>query len=143
MRTRFTLTALFCLLAPLQASAQLPQPPASAGSSVSIDDVRKNYRVHAGPFYVKPAVLLKELGVDTNVFNLACVQKSYFTFTVTPQADVAVPMARRGLFRVITGLDAVYYAKYSSERSLDPQVSARLEGYAQRLTVFVEESYLN
>jgi hypothetical protein len=131
-------------LTPGIAWAQLPAPPPSnAGSTQTIDDIRKNYRLHAGPFYMKPGILLKELGVDTNVFNQAGEQKSDFTFTVTPQADVAVPFARRGLLKATLGADAVYYAQYATERSIDPQAVVRAEGYVHRVTLFVEESYLN
>ena len=84
------------VLAPSRVWAQLPAPSTSAaGSAQAIDDVRSTYRIHGGPFYVNPGILLKELGVDTNVFNQAGEQKSDFMFTVTPQADVAVPLARR------------------------------------------------
>lgn len=129
---------LLLSLSPLHAAAQTP-----AGSSQAIDDVRKNYRIHAGPFYIKPALQLKELGVDTNVFNQAGEQKSDFMFTVTPQADVAVPFARRGLLTTTVGTDVVYYARYASERSLDPQLTVRGEAYANRLTLFAEDAYLN
>lgn len=143
MTRSFALALLLCVVAPLRAAAQLPQPPSKGGSTETIDDVRQNYRLHAGPFYVRPTFMLKELGVDTNVFNQAGEQKSDFTFTVTPQADIAVPMARRGLLRMSLGTDLVYYQKYDSERSVDPQAIARLEGYARRITVFVEDSYIN
>jgi hypothetical protein len=135
----------FCMVAGLSsASAQTTGAPATApGSAQSIDDIRTDYRIHAGPFYVNPALLLKELGVDTNVFNAAGEQKSDFTFTLTPQADVAVPFARRGLLRATVGTDVVYYATYDSERSLDPSVRVRAEGYARRLTLFAEGDYLN
>ena len=115
----------------------------SPGSRQSIDDVRQNYRVHVGPLYVNPGVLLKELGVDTNVFNQPGDQKSDFTFTVTPKADVALAFARRGLLRTTAAVDAVYYADYESERSFDPQVAIRGEGYASRLTLFAQGEYLN
>ena len=53
-------------------NAQRPiSMPTAAGSQQSINDIREDYRLHAGPFYVEPAILLKELGVDTNVFNQA------------------------------------------------------------------------
>ena len=135
----------FCVLAGLSsASAQTPGAPTTApGSAQSIDEVRQDYRIHAGPFHVNPTLLLKELGVDTNVFNAAGEQKSDFTFTVTPQADVAVAFARRGLLRTTVGTDVVYYATYDSERSLDPSVRLRGEAYARRLTLFAEDDYLN
>ena len=122
--------------------AQTPTVPLvarAAGSTQAIDDVRKNYRLHAGPFYVNPALMLKELGVDTNVFNREGQQRSDFTFTVTPQATLRC-MARRGLLKATLGTDLVYYAHYASERSVDPQAVVRLEGYARRVTLFVEES---
>jgi hypothetical protein len=135
----------FCVLAGLSsASAQTPGAPTTApGSAQSIDEVRQDYRIHAGPFHVNPTLLLKELGVDTNVFNAAGEQKSDFTFTLTPQADVAVAFARRGLLRTTVGTDVVYYATYDSERSLDPSVRLRGEAYARRLTLFAEDDYLN
>src|SRR5213595_794479 len=97
------------VVVPSLASAQIPiAPPANAaGSRQTIDEVRKNYKVHAGPFYLDPAILLKELGVDTNVFNEAQEPRQDFTFTITPQADVAVPIARRGLIRTVFGSDFV------------------------------------
>ena len=73
--------------------------PTAAGSQPSIDDIRKNYRVNAGPFYVDPAILLKELGVDTNVFNQAGDTNSDFTMVVAPQAAVAIPFSNRALVK--------------------------------------------
>src|SRR5262245_10625440 len=111
------LTVAFVGLLSAEAAAQTPLPAQTTDPAETIDSVRKDYRVHLGPFYVKPALLVKELGVDTNVFNQTDQPKSDFTTTVTPQADVAVPFAHRGLFRVMGGLDSVYYAKYATERS--------------------------
>jgi hypothetical protein len=125
-------------------AAQRPiSMPTAAGSQPSIDDIRKNYRVHAGPLYVDPALLLKELGVDTNVFNQAGNTNADFTMVVAPQAAIAVPFANRALVKSLIGADLVYYAQYASERSIDPQAAFRAEFYASRLTFFVEESYLN
>jgi hypothetical protein len=117
--------------------------PLAAGSQQSIEDIRENYRVHAGPLYVEPAILLKELGVDTNVFNQAGDTSADFTMTVAPQAAVAVPFSNRALLKTVLGTDLVYYAHYASERSVDPQAVVRGEFYARRLTFFIDESYLN
>ena len=81
-------------------AAQRPiSMPTAAGSQQSIDDIRENYRLHAGPFYVEPAILLKELGVDTNVFNQAGETNSDFTMVVAPQAAVAIPFSNRALVK--------------------------------------------
>jgi hypothetical protein len=124
-------------------SAQAPASPATGGSTSAIDEVRKTYPLHAGPFYVRPGLTLDELGVDTNVFNQAGERKSDFTFTVAPRADIAVPLARRGLITATVGTDLVYYAEYESERSIDPRMLVRGEAYARRVTLFVENGWLN
>src|SRR5258708_37151597 len=90
-----------------------------------------------------PVILIKEAGVHWNVSNAAGARKSDFTCTVTPEAELAVPFARRALVKVTLGSDVVYYAQYVSERSVDPQAVGRAEAYAHRLTLFVQESYLN
>jgi hypothetical protein len=139
---RTLLLGLLAALTPLQVSAQAP-PLASAGSAEPISDVRRSYPIHAGPFYLRPALSLKEMGVDTNVFNTAGEQKSDFTFTLTPQVDVAVPVARRALVEATLGTDVVYYAHFDKERSLNAQGVVRAEFYLQRVTLYVEEAYIN
>ncbi len=114
-----------------------------SASSPPVEDVRKEARIHAGPFYMTPVLLLKELGIDTNVFNQAGEQKSDFTFTVTPRTDLWVPFGRRALVSTSVGSDLVWYRKYTSERSVDPQLVARGEIYLHRFTLFAGDSYVS
>jgi hypothetical protein len=113
------------------------------GGAERIDEVRGESTGHVGPLYFTPKVNLKELGVDSNVFNAAGEQKSDFTFTVTPGADVNLPVARRALFQLRPAADLVWYANYGSERSIDPQLTGRAEIYLRRITLFAEDAYLN
>jgi Putative beta-barrel porin 2 len=121
--------------------------PASAAAqteaSAQPSDVRSEARGHVGPFYLTPGVRLKELGVDTNVFNAAGEQKSDFTFTVAPMLNVSVPMARRALFTTTLASDLVWYAHYDTERSVNPQVTARGEVYLNRITLYGETAQLS
>lgn len=118
-------------------------PPARAQEPPSpIDEVREQARVHAGPFYITPSLLLRDLGIDSNVFNEPDDPESDFTFTLGPRADVAVPIARRALLRAVVGADFVYYQKYSSERSANPRFAPRAELFLNKLTLFGEGSYL-
>ena len=75
--------------------------PAAAAAQTTwtarIDAVRNDAKLHAGPFYAKPQLLLKEVGTDSNVFNEAGDQKSDFTMTVAPMFEIWVPVARRAL----------------------------------------------
>jgi len=121
---------------PASAAAQtdaLPEP----------GNVRSEARGHIGPFYYTPGVRLKELGVDSNVFNSAGEQKSDFTFTVAPMVNVSVPMARRALLTTTLASDLVWYAHYATERSVNPQVTARGELYLNRITLFGETAQLS
>ena len=128
--------AAAALALPLQVSAQTQ-------GAEQIDQVRSEARVHFGPIYLTPTVSLKELGVDSNVFNAAGEQKSDFTFTVGPKADLWVPVARRALFQATAATDLVWYSQYDTERSIDPQFAGRAEIYLRRITLFGGGEYLN
>jgi len=130
--------AAAALALPLHASAQT-----TAGGAEQVDEVRSEARVHVGPFYMTPRFLLKELGIDSNVFNAAGEQKSDFTFTVGPKLDLWVPIARRGLLQGTAATDLVWYSQHDSERSIDPQFAARAETYLRRITLFVGGDYRN
>jgi len=128
------------------AVAALALPAAALAQSEGperIDEVRRDARTHLGPFYATPTIVLKELGVDSNVFNAAGEPESDFTFTAAPAADVWVPVARRALFQLTAGSDLVWYANFNSERSIDPQFAGRAEIYLRRITLFATSNYLN
>jgi hypothetical protein len=129
--------ALAALSLPILAHAQ------SIGDAEQIDQVRQDARSHLGPFYVTPRIAVREFGVDSNVFNAGGEPESDFTATVTPSADVWVPVARRLLLRTTVGSDLVWYANFNTERSIDPQASGRAELYLRRITLFVEGAYRN
>jgi len=125
-------------------SAALPAyASAQVASASAIDAVRKDARMHVGPLYLTPTVHLKELGVDGNVFNESVQPKSDFTFTMGPKADLWVPFARRALLTTTVANDLVWYAKYDSERSVNPQFTSRAEIYLHRITLFGQNAYLN
>ena len=119
------------------------QRPDDTGPPQTIEDVRKVARVHVGPFYLTPGVNIKELGVDTNVFNEGEEAKSDFTATVTPLANMWLPVARRALFHALAASDLVWYTRFASERSVDPQLSADGSIFMRRLTLTGGYSYLN
>jgi hypothetical protein len=132
--------AVAVLAVPLHASAQTF---GTTRGAEEIDEVRREARSHLGPIYVTPTILLKELGVDSNVFNAAGEQKSDFTFTVGPKVDLWVPVARRALLQGTAATDLVWYAQYDSERSVDPQFALRGEVYLRRVTLFASGQYVN
>ena len=115
----------------------------AAAQSQRNEDPRTEAKIHFGPVYLTPEVQLRQIGVDTNVFNSGINPKSDFTFTVGPEAHVWVPIGRRGLVKTTAGADLVYFQQYSSERSIDPHAVVRGEVYLHRVTLFLENDLLN
>ncbi len=115
----------------------------AAAQSQRNEDPRTEAKIHFGPVYLTPEVQLRQIGVDTNVFNSAINPKSDFTFTLGPEAHVWVPIGRRGLVKTTAGADLVYFQEYSSERSIDPHAEVRGEVYLHRVTLFLENDLLN
>ncbi len=105
-------------------------------------DPRESARTHLGPVYVTPSLALDELGLDTNVFNNA-TELSDFTFTVTPGANLAVPFGSRGVVTASTFAEFIYFNRYSSERSINPDIKVRGDLSLNRVTIFVSPSYNN
>lgn len=124
-----------CLL-PVTAAAQ-------SSENQTIEEIRKNAKIHVGPFYLSPGIELKELGVDTNIFNEQEEPRSDFMFNLSPKVDVGIPFTRRALLTTAVGTDLVWYAKYKSERAVNPQLKARGELFLHRLTLFAENSFAN
>jgi hypothetical protein len=122
------------------AAAQTP-PATGHGPSVA-PDPRSDAKAHLGPIYLTPALAVREFGVDTNVFN-DDENSSDFTFTVAPHADIWIPFARRALVTTSLTTDLVYYQRYASERSFNPDVRVRGDVFLNRVTFFAEPSYLS
>lgn len=131
---RFLLAVLFLAVAATPAASQI--------NTLEADDPRENASLRAGPLYVSPRVELTELGFDTNVFNTAGERETDFTFTLSPTADVWLPVARRGLIKASLATDLVWYREFASERSIDPSLTLRGEAYLRRFTLFLENAFL-
>lgn len=140
---RFATPATFALLFVLWPGICRAQRPDDTGPPQTIEEVRKVARVHVGPFYLTPGVNIKEVGVDTNVFNDGEKAKSDFTATASPLANMWLPVARRALFHAFAASDLVWYTRFASERSVDPQVSGDGSFFVHRLTVTGGYAYLN
>lgn len=79
-----------------------------------------------GPLRITPSLVVKDMGIDDNVFNESINPKRDFTFTLTPRAD-AIFRVRRLRVTFATFSDYVYYKKYSSERGTNTSGSVRTD----------------
>ena len=95
-----------------------------------------------GPVRITPGLLLKDMGVDNNVFNEPVDPKHDVTFTLTPRADVRFRMRRLHL-GLTTSTDYVYYRTYESERGTNTYVSGRAEFDLGTLKPYVSATALN
>lgn len=120
--------ALACLALSVPCFAQTPEEVRSA-------------EIHLGAFYITPRFAVKEFGVDTNVFH-DDQPKRDFTFTVTPSARVSTPFGHRAVVTTTVLTDIVYYQRYASERSINPDVTFRSNFFLGRVEPFAETSYL-
>jgi hypothetical protein len=116
----------------------LPTCPCAAQAP---DQVRRDAQIHVGPLYLTPSFAVKELGVDTNVFNNDENRRD-FTVTLAPRGQAWVPFGRRALVTVAGTADLVWYQRYDTERSLNPEVRVRTDLFLGRLTPWTEASYL-
>ena len=79
-----------------------------------------------GPVQITPSLVLRDMGLDENVFNQPVDPKSDFTFTLAPAAQVRVRMRRLRL-AYSTSSEFVYYQTYETERGTKTASSVRMD----------------
>jgi hypothetical protein len=119
---------------------------AISGTAVSAqspeDDPRSGARLHLGPFYLTPTIVLQDMGIDSNVFNTSINKESDFTFALTPSVDGMVG-SRRARVTFRSGTDFVYFAKHDSERGVNQDLAGSGVFNLARVTLLVRGTYLN
>src|SRR4051794_1018221 len=121
----------------------LPSPaPAQTGGSSEPDVSQAN--VHLGRVMVKPTIALSNIGIDTNVFNVAdqASPKRDFTLTLTPQTDVWLRMGRSWVSSHVRE-DLVWYQTFASERSANETATIGWLMPFNRLVFNANADYLN
>jgi len=115
LRQRMALALLSCAIPPAVVSAQ-------QGESEQLPPGAIVY----GPLTLAPSLVIKDIGLDDNVFNEAVDPKSDFTFTLTPRTSVGL-RARRVRLTYVTAVDYVYYDTYASERGTNVTSEVRVD----------------
>jgi len=114
---------------------------APAAEAQSVDPV-ETARVQVGPLGVTPSFSLRNLGIDSNVFNAINDPKRDFTFTASPELSVWF-RAGDSRLAVHSRADLVYFSRYASERSIDGEFKARWDVPFNRVTPWVSAGYLH
>jgi hypothetical protein len=100
--------------------------PATAAAQTSTSDPVPPGTLTLGPLRITPSLLLRDMGIDNNVFNEPVDPKTDYTATITPRADLALRIRRLHL-SFGTATDYVYYQKYESERGTNTTSQARID----------------
>ena len=117
MRTRREICRVACLLA--LAIALTP-----CSSSAQSEGDRSGLRI--GPVDFRPRLLLKDIGVDSNVFNEPSNPKSDFTLTAAPDVEISTHPGRLKL-SYTTAAEFVYFKQYTSQRARNGSIGGRAD----------------
>ena len=101
-------------------------------------------RVRLGPFWLNPRVVLTNLGVDTNVFNVPdeLGPQKDFTFTATPSTDIWLRMGISWL-QVTIREDLVWYQKFETQRGANTALDITWRAPIGRTLVSISPRYLS
>lgn len=94
-----------------------------------------------GPVLATPGLTVREIGVDTNVFDEPEDPKRDFMATVTPDLNLFL---RVGVLRVTaaSAADFTYYREYAEERAVSRQVRLRTDLLLGRLRPWATGAYV-
>lgn len=100
-------------------------------------------RVRIGPVMLNPVVELKNLGIDTNVFNEPADRaKRDFTFTLSPQTELWMRIGRTWMTGNVRE-DVRWYQTYASERAGNTAYTLAWLVPLNRINVNVSTSFLS
>jgi hypothetical protein len=121
-----------------QDSSLLGPPPTTNASG----EHSRLGRFHLGPFYLTPLLRLGTVGLDTNVFYTPTDRRADFSSSGGPGLRLVMPI--KGTLQLATegSLDYIYFARTVSQRRLNKNARAGLEGgQGARTSIALNASY--
>jgi hypothetical protein len=114
----------------------------SLAAAQNVPDPSETARLHLGPVSMTPRFGLRNLGVDTNVFNLADEPAGDFTTTMSGGTDTWLRLGRVYVASK-TMVDWYYFQKASNQRSVHLNQEGRLDIDLFRFVPRVGGAFLN
>jgi hypothetical protein len=96
-----------------------------------------------GVLSIAPTFSLRDVGYDTNVFDLSGTERQPgdFTATLQPGAEVNLTTSRLSV-RTLTHADFVYYQTYKSEQAFNPMLELNVDQrFSSHLGVYAKGNY--
>jgi hypothetical protein len=112
------LATLLAALAATPASAQSVQSAATAPPS--------GRPLTVGNLQLYPSISLREIGVDTNIYNETVVVREDFTYTVAPRVVAELPLGDSHLVGT-GGLGFIFFRQYKDQQTLNGLASGLFE----------------
>lgn len=92
--------------------------------------------MHFGPVYVTPTFGLKEIGIDTNVFNATGGPERDFTWTLAPAATAGLRLGRARL-TTSGSVDFVFFRTFTDQNSVNQRYTAQMDLNLDRFRPFI------
>ncbi len=96
--------------------------------------------LQTGPISWKPVISLRDVGLDSNVFDDPARPREDRVGTFSGRVDATLPAPYFRL-SVSGGADALYFERYEGERSINRRASLRIDLPLARVTPFVSGGY--
>lgn len=124
---------LGAVLAPAAAAAQTyPAPP----------DTSEGARVRMGPVSVRPALIIRDVGLDSNVFNESGIPQEDFSATAGAKVDVGMRLTRL-IATYKSTYEYIYFEKFAAERGSNRGSEGRVDFLLGRIRPHVFGSILD
>ena len=108
--------------------------PAAHAQPGTQEDFRSEATKRAGPLYLKPSFRIERLGFENNVFYEPDPKRD-FVVSVAPRLDAWLPLYRQAHVSTTFIAGADWYAEFTGERALNPEIQSRIVLPWRRLTV--------
>jgi len=117
------------------AAAVLLSAGVAPAAAQAVEATRPDAPLYAGPLQLFPAFTIREIGIDSNVYNDSQVQREDFTYTVSPMLRAVLPI---GASRLTTagGLDFRYFQRLKDQQSTSGWLNAQFEAGSGRVRPF-------
>ena len=110
------LLTVFAALHPFTASAQTSEPPT----------LEETARIRMGPVAVRPTFILRDVGVDSNVFNENGAPQEDFSATTGAKLDFGVRL-NRIVASAASTFEYIYFQEFKSERGSNRGADGRVD----------------
>jgi hypothetical protein len=107
---------------------------AHSAAAQAVEAARTEARFHAGPLQLFPVLTVRDIGIDSNVYNDQTLRED-FTYTVSPTLRTVLPI-REARLTTKGGLDFRYFNTLKDQQSVSTSLGTELDTNDGRVRPF-------